>query len=467
MRPGPTLCTVVFLVLLPGAAGAYDFTIDSRTALQVYDITGPAGTPPIARRRILQTLRLGAYDFIAPAPSAPRLSVVLALRLDSDFGIAHDEVDTDEVRTRYVPGLVPHDVDLTYGWIDGQGFWGGWLDFRLGRQFVVDALGWSSFDGALVRVQSPFWVRVEAYGGLEVRGGMPLSPSTFETDGTQRLPRGGLDPSAYPAIDEPALAPVWGAALESTGMMWVHGRVSYREVQTEGRINDRRLGYSANVTPFEPLTARAALVWDLHLGFVSEVNGGVEVQVLRPLVLGAEFVHFTPTFDGDSIWNFFPVEPMNDARLRAQVQLAEGLEASAMGFARLLSAETPADAEGASESDVVTDLGGAASVRGWSRVAEIQGRLHGSDGYGGLRLGADAWAMRRLWNDRLAATLRLSLWRWANREEPATTAFAYVVGGEYRFSQPAKLLVELEHDVGQAVGHRFRLLALLDLRFRP
>jgi hypothetical protein len=149
------------------------------------------------------------------------------------------------------------------------------------------------------------------------------------------------------------------------------------------------------------------------------------------------------------------------------VQLAEGLEASAMGFARLLSAEAPADAEGAPEPDVVTDLGGAASVRGYNRVAEIQGRLHGSDGYGGLRLGADAWAMRRLWNDRLAATLRLSLWRWANREDPATTAFAYVVGGEYRFSRPAKLLVEMEHDIGEAVGHRFRLLGLLDLRFRP
>lgn len=467
MRPAWTLLAVVTLLLLPDAAHAYDFTIDSRTALQVYDITGPAGTPAIARRRILQTLRLGAYDFITPAPKAPRLSVVLALRLDSDFGIGSDELDTDEIATRYVPGLVAHDVDLTYGWIDGQGFLGGWLDFRLGRQFVIDALGWSSFDGALVRVQSPFWVRVEGYGGLEVRGGMPLSPSTFETDGTQRLPRGGLDPAVYPAIDEPALAPVWGVALETTGIMWVHGRASFREVQTEGRINERRLGYTASVTPFEPVTARAALVWDLHLGFISEVNGGVEVQVARPLVLGAEFVHFTPTFDGDSIWNFFPVEPMNDARLRAQVELAEGLEASALGFARLLSAKTIAEADAPAETDVVTDLGGSASVRGYNRVAEIQGRVHGSDGYGGLRLGADAWAMRRLWNDRLAATLRLSLWRWAQRDEDPTTAFAYVVGGEYRFSQPAKLLVEMEHDIGEAVGHRFRLLALLDLRFTP
>lgn len=465
MRLRPTLLVLGFLVLLPGAAAAYDFTIDSRTALQAYDITGPGGSPSLSRKRILQSLRLGAYDFITPAPDSPHLSVVLALRLDSDFGIGSDEVDPDEVTTRYVPGLVQHDVDLTYGWIDGQGFLGGWLDFRLGRQFIVDPLGWSSFDGGLVRVQTPWFVRIEGHGGIQVRGGNPLSPSTFETDGTQRFPRGGLDPEVYPAIDEPSLAPEWGLAIESTGVMWVHGRVSFREVQSEGRIQERRLGYTASVTPLDFVTARAAAVWDLHLGFVSEVNGGVEVEVAEPVVLGAEFVHFTPTFDGDSIWNFFPVEPMNDARLRMQLKLADGLEASALGFARLLSSADP-DPD-VKKADVVTDLGGSASVRGWNRVAEISGRVHGSDGFGGLRLGADAWAMRRLWNDRLAATLRLSVWRWTHRTEGDTMAFAYVVGGEYRFSRPAKLLVELEHDIDDIVGNRFRLLALLDLRFTP
>jgi hypothetical protein len=458
----PTLLLASSLLLFPGAAPAYDFTIDSQTALQAYDITGPGGTPSRSRKRILQSLRLGAYDFIERAPDAPRLSVVLALRLDSDFGVASDEVDTDEVQTRYVPGLVAHDVDLTYGWVDGQGFLGGVLDFRLGRQFVVDSLGWSSFDGGLVRVQTPWFVRVEGYGGIEVRGGNPLSPSTFEIDGTQRLPRGGLDPATYPAIEEPALAPVWGVALESTGVMWIHGRASYREVQSEGRIQQRKAAYSATLNPVEPLTIRAAAVWDMHLAFVSEVNGGVEVQVAEPVVVGAEFVHFTPTFDGDSIWNFFPVEPMNYARLRMQLELADGLDASALGFARLLSATDSSD-----ERHFVTDAGGSASLRGYNRVAELQGRIHGSDGFGGLRLGADAWAMRRFWNDRLAATLRLSVWRWNRREQGDTTAFSYVVGGEYHFSRPAKLLVELEHDIDDLVGHRLRLLALLDLRFTP
>ena len=443
-------------------AAAYDFTIDAKTALQVYEIAGPGGAPSYARRRILQTLRLGAYDFIAPARDAPRLSIVLALRLDSDFGVGASERDTDAIHTAYVPGLIAHDVDLTYGWIDGHGFLRGWLDFRAGRQFVVDALGWSSFDGGLVRVQTPFWVRVEGYGGLEVRGAMPLSPSTFELDGTQRVPRAGLDPSEYPTIEVPALAPLWGVALETTGIMWVHGRASFREVQSEGRIQERRLGYSASVTPIEPLTARGSFVWDLHVGLVSEVTGGFEIQVLDPLVLGAEFVHFTPTFDGDSIWNFFPVEPMNDARLRAQVRIAEGLEASALGFARLFSAE--GDLTGA---DVVTDAGGSASVRGFNRVAEVQARLHGSDGWGGLRLGVDAWAHRSLWNDRLAASLRLSLWRWKTREQGDQTAFATVLGGEYHFSRPAKLLVEVEHDVDKLVGQRFRILGMLDLRFSP
>jgi hypothetical protein len=357
-----------------------------------------------------------------------------------------------------VPGLAAHDVDLMYAWIDGQRFLNGWLDFRLGRQFVVDSLGWSSFDGAQVALQTPWWIRVEGYAGLEVRGATPLSPSAFELDGTQRLPRAGLDPSAYPAIEEPAFAPVWGVALESRGMMWAHGRVTFREVQSEGRVQERRLGYSASVTPIEPLTVRGSVVWDLHLGFVPEVTGGVDVQVARPLVLGAEYVHFTPTFDGDSIWNFFPAEPMNDARLRAQLRIRDGLDLSALAFARLFDGG----------SDTVTDLGGSASVRGWNRVVELQGRLHGSDGYGGLRLGADAWARRAFDDGRLALTLRLSAWRWSKRSgADLGNAFAYVLGGEYRFSHPAKIIVEAEHDMDRVAGQRFRLLAMLDLRFAP
>ncbi len=51
---------------------------------------------------------------------------------------------------------------------------------------MSDVLGWWSFDGALLRVTTPYYVQLEAYGGLEQRGGLPLSTSRFERQGIWR-----------------------------------------------------------------------------------------------------------------------------------------------------------------------------------------------------------------------------------------------------------------------------------------
>src|SRR6478609_1237237 len=78
----------------------------------------------------------------------------------------HFEGDPNNV-TRFVPGFTENAVDLQYGYLEGRRVF-GFLQFRLGRQYLTDTLGWTSFDGGLVRVAVPALpLAIEAEGGLE------------------------------------------------------------------------------------------------------------------------------------------------------------------------------------------------------------------------------------------------------------------------------------------------------------
>ncbi|HSN98697.1 MAG TPA: hypothetical protein VLS89_10450, partial [Candidatus Nanopelagicales bacterium] len=161
--------------LAPGRAAAADFEVQSSTAAQAYQVASPWGDPILDRRRLLQTLSLGVYNLQGDyVPGEADYSVVMMMRLDADFGVnahltgADTGGETNYARgsgARFIPGLAAAPVDLMYGYVEGRNLAGGWLGFRLGRQYVVDALGWWSFDGALVRVTSPYFVQAEMYGG--------------------------------------------------------------------------------------------------------------------------------------------------------------------------------------------------------------------------------------------------------------------------------------------------------------
>ena len=89
---------------------------------------------------------------------------------------------------------------------------------------MTDALGWWSFDGGLVKVTTPFYVQAEAYGGLEQRGGLPLSTSRFErkasgaaaTAASASAPISRASPTT-PRIIYAEPAPAFGVALETSG----------------------------------------------------------------------------------------------------------------------------------------------------------------------------------------------------------------------------------------------------------
>lgn len=529
---------VLSSVLLAREAAAADFQIESTTAVQAYEVASPWGDTILERRRLLQTLGLAVYNIQGKyVPGEADYSAVVRMRLDADFGVnghlegAQEGGETNyrsDGGSRFIPGLRELPLDLMYAYFEGRNVAGGWLGFKVGRQYVTDVLGWWSFDGALVRVTTPFFVQIEAYGGLEQRGGLPLSTSRFERQGVWRGSHGGFgsDPSQpdsasdYPSYHLAQMAPAFGVALESAGPSFIHGRLSYRRVYNLGetitqqfpdpgggyrtaegmRISQDRLGYAADIHGANIGGLKGGFTYDFYNQLVGSFYGGLDVYLGSRLTIGADVDYFEPTFDADSIWNWFTHEPVTTITGRAALDVTPELDIAASGGVRMWSAQGDPEEFGRGQceaaqleadcvgevsfdaatnayprnektlavtttTDVLANLAGRYRLR--SAKVELRGMLQ--TGERGHRTGADLSGEKRLHGERFALGARVSLYSWADplRPDRDATSFGYVLGAGYRPAELADFKLEWEHDMNRLVGQRFRIVGLLNLRVAP
>lgn len=484
----------------PRAASALEPEITSDTAAQFYDVRSPTGETVVPRRRLTTTLGVSAYDLLdhdkVDDRNLSELSFRARMRYDADFGASPGEADSTNA-SRFVPGFSRGPVDLMYGYVEGRKFAGGWLNFKLGRQYQTDSLGWWSFDGLDLKATTPFFLAVEGYGGLEVRGGMPLSTSRFERDGVWRGDRSGYDPSLYPAFQPNDVAPAMGVAVESAGVNWIHGRLTYRRVYNTGssnvsewasglstpvsydgtRISQERLGYAADVVLSDLGSLRGGITYDLYLAKVGSAYGSFDWYTTKKLTLSLDYDFYAPTFDADSIWNFFAGEPMNDVGARAAFDLSQYLQLAGGAHTRIFTTQTSAFATIPSPNITSTsdpnyypsnglafDGGFNASIN--QHVGENINAIHTSGNFGkdGDRAGGDILVQRVLYS-RLILSGRPSVWQWNDKLRPDrdATSFGMVAGIGYKMTPRTKILFEEELDANRLVGVRNRAMVWLNV----
>ncbi len=517
-RPGrPVLAALLGLAaaLAPGTARALDAEVTSDSSAQFYDVRSPAPTAfgnitVLNRRRLTTSLGLGIYNLMdAPQgdSKAPDLSFRGRIRYDADYGIPSSQSDASNPQNfpSVVPGLDQQLFDLMYAYIEGRRFAGGWLGFKVGRQYVTDVLGWWAFDGGQVNVTTPYYFKAEAYGGLEERGGIPLSTPRFDAPGVWAGDRSGYASSLYPQFQPARLAPAFGVALESTGVTWIHGRLTYRRVYNTGssntsefasgltpptladgsRVSSERLGYAMDASLADIGGAKAGIIYDFYRGDITSIYGSLDWYASPKITVSADYDYYVPSFDGDSIWNFFAGEPMNDVGLRGNVDIDDRLSIAGGAHLRVYSVQTspfcdvttqcgttmfmPSTYYNAAATYFPTnghpfDEGG--DIRARWRTAETNIALQATGAWGaeGDRVGGDLSA-ERIFESRYIAMARTGVWQWDDKLRPdrSTTTFNYVLGAGYRFAQRSQGTVEFEHDISGLVGNRFRLLFLLTL----
>jgi hypothetical protein len=478
---------VLASVLASAPAWGMDTEVTTDTTAQFYEVRSPSGQTILARRRLTTTLGAAAYD-ILPRPKEagqellPDLSVRIRLRYDADYGAAAEEADPTSP-ARWVPGFQRGPVDLMYGYVEGRRFLKGTLGFKLGRQYIADSLGWWSFDGGLVRVTTPVWVVVEGYGGFEVRGGMPLSPSAdrWSRGGVWRGDRSKVDPALWPSFQPVDLAPAFGVGVETQGVHWVHGRLSYRRVYNTGpsntsqfasatsapvgydgmRVSQERLGYSLMASHPNVGALQGGLQYDFYANRFTNLYAGAEVYTGKHLTLGADYDYWRPSFDADSIFNFFGTEPTHTLAARADVDLGK-LQLAGSSLLRAYHTE----ANPAYGSTAVGTYAGGFTLSGRYRTGamSIGARSDVQAGDGGRRGGADLFG-ERTFGDHYVVSGRVGGWEWKDTLRPERSAFnfGYVLGLGYKFFRNSQAMVEWQHDANRFAGQRFRVMFWLAL----
>ncbi len=536
-------------VLFGGAASARaaDVEVSANTAAQAYEVANPWGSYRLERRRITESLGFSLYhlqgDYV---PGKADYSARVMFRLDADVGVnAHLPTAQAGAETsfgtaggsRYVPGLAPAHLDMMYAYVEGRNLAHGFLGFRIGRQYMTDVLGLWSFDGGLVRVTTPFFVEVEAYGGLEQRGGLVLSTSRYEQQGVWRGTHADFGTQAnqprvsdFPSYQKPSVAPAFGFALESNGPNWIHGRLSYRRVYSIGdttsrqfadpaggyqtvsgmRVSSDRIGYAANIGEGSIGGLKGGFTYDFYNTLVPHAFAGVEAYLGKRVTVGGDFDYYQPTFDADSIWNWFTKEPQISATGRVAARFTDRLSLSASGGPKFfftdgdpnafykgecavakLGNRADGSALPCSGFDVVTNFDtlkktgtnayvrnadnrntkilpdgmGQVALRFRLSTAKVELRSMAEAGHRGRRVGGDMSLDKSFVGGMWALGGRVSLYNFHDptRADRDATSFGYVIGAGWRPLDLSRINIEWEHDINRLAGSRFRLLAMLDV----
>lgn len=478
-----------------------DAEVTSDTTAQFYELRSPTGDTIIARRRLTTTLGVAVYDLFDKVddPRAPTLSFRARLRYDADYGGNAEETAIHRP-DRLIPGLSRGPVDLMYGYVEGRRYLNGLLGFRIGRQYVTDALGWWSFDGGQVKIVTPYFFAVEVYGGLEQRGGFPLSTSRYARGGVWRGDRAGYerDPTLYPSFQPSDIAPAIGGAIESAGVPWLHSRLTYRRVHNTGasnvsqltsgtrstatyegtRLSQERVGFALDGSLPALGGVKAGMSYDLYVKAMANVFASVDWYASRALTMSVDYDYFRPTFDADSIWNFFMAMPMNDIGLRASWDPTSRVSVSGALRARAFTLQTepeegltsPTSPNGLSEANVYPSSGvdpmGGASLAGRYRIGEgfIGARGAADVHRTGDRVGVDVYGERTL-EARYVLQARTGVWRWNDklRADREATSFGYVLAAGYKLFPRSMVLADFQHDMNRVGGQRLRTMLWLTI----
>ncbi|MCZ7680441.1 MAG: hypothetical protein M5U28_17425 [Sandaracinaceae bacterium] len=294
-----------------GAASALDVQLDTDTSFQLYEVRSPGARAFLARRRLLSRLSLRvAHQLEEPddAGRALRLVGEAQLRLEQDFGetclldreLCVNALDPEQP-SAWQPLAADTRLDVPAVWIELSGPPLG-TSARLGRQLVLDPIGFARFDGLRASAAPLRWLEIEALAGLLVRGTSLAATPRSDPQGSIPLESERAVPWAAP----PADTWVVGGALEGRAGRFLRVRLSARHMwEQDGEVLSR-VALGASSQPLDWLTLSGSGVWDLLSSEVIQAAAEIAAGT-REVTVRAGVDHHVPRFDPGTIWAWFTV----------------------------------------------------------------------------------------------------------------------------------------------------------------
>jgi len=440
------------------------------------------------------------------------------LRIDHDFGVfTSGRVKLTEATRRDAIDVYPElaesvaGLDLLYGHVSIDGLADGRVSLQLGRVLVDDGWGTSGVDGGTARALVPSTpLAVTVTGGVRVRASSPLGLSAYELDGTSgagcREYVEGPTPGtgAWKLIDRnraitntrlesdfeycpqrERLQPTIGVAVATSKLRGVGAELGYRRTwsSTVGVIDGvDRLDYpDLGLYPNDFGQAPGSGVNEerVHLRLHGELaRGKLAVRpfasarysllhaVLDRADLGVRLErgkhglepkveYFYPTFDGDSIFNVFSIEPAADARIGYRYD--GEVRATANAWLRRYTGGNAAYA-GGSDVSVERDV-----------TSRLRTRLDGlwDDGYGGRRAGGSGEVG---WRPTMTSWVRgrvIVLGVAPDDGRPRYVSTSTMLSSTLELGDVAALHLIGESSFDDRQNGQLRALVILDLAFAP
>ena len=453
-----------------------------------------------------------------------RISWQSYLRVDHDFGdwssgqitlpgpIRRDALDVIPELQEWVAQL-----DLMYGYVQLDGLADGDATLQLGRILADDGWGTTAYDGGSAKYRIGE-VAVTANAGLRVRAASPLGVASYELDGTsgagcQEYVEGPTPGTGHwQLIDRmrtitnhrltsdfeycpqrDVAQPTVGVSLATARTRHWVGEIGYRRTwsDTVGLIGEaaRDPATDKGLYPNEFGQAPATGVneerlWgrvqgdvragDLRLepyadarfsilnAVFDRADAGVRVRdgdhVLEPRV-----EYFFPTFDGDSIFNAFSIEPTTDARLAYTFAPSGPWRGTADAWLRRYAHEDNTSSYAGGFDAGVEHVFG----------AQWRGRADAlwDDGYGGRRVGGDAeaaWRVERdLWLRARAIVLGVHEDQQLTVIARSYVTSSVVASSTFQLSDGVGLHAIAESDYDAIHDLQLRVIGVLDFAFYP
>jgi hypothetical protein len=456
-----------------------------------------------------------------------RISWQSYLRIDHDYGeytsgkvilplsvpVRRDALDVTPELGESVASL-----DLLYGYVELAGLVDDRLTVQVGRLLSDDGWGTAGVDGATARLRVPETpLTVAATAGFAVRASSPLGVAAYELDGTagagcQEYVEGPTPGTGTwqlidrnRAVTNHALAsdyetcpqrdvrqPTAGVALQTAAIHGFAGEIGYRrtwsrtvgitglavqpvpdlglypdeygqapgsgvdEERVWARVHGALRAGDVTIAPYAD--ARYSL---LHAG-IDRADAGVRLSrgahSLEPAI-----EYFSPTFDGDSIFNAFSIEPTTDVRLA--YERAGELAIRASGWLRAYRHEDGlASYAGGGDAGVARGFGS----RWRARLDALW-----DDGYGGRRVGGSGevgwrpvptmWLRGRL----IALAVAQDGGGDGSAARPRYVTSSAVTSWTWRLADGVALhtILELDRDAQHAA--QYRAIGMFDFAFAP
>jgi len=448
-----------------------------------------------------------------------RISWQSYLRIDHDFGqytagrillspaVRRDAIDVIPELADSVAGF-----QLLYGYLELAGIGDDRATIRLGRVLADEGWGTTGIDGGSARIELPPPLAVTAAGGLRVRASSPLGVTAYELDGTsgagcrEYVEAAAPGAGAWKLIDRDRMIqnrrlasdfeycpqrdvaqPTVGVALATSRLRRFGAEVGYRRTwsRTVGVIGDvDRLGFpDVGLYPNESGQAPGSGVNEerLHARVHGELAAGglalepfanarlsllhavldradAGVRIRRgPHAVEPSLEYFYPTFDGDSIWNAFSIEPTTDVRLGYRYDGA--VRAAANAWLRRYAHE---DGEGS----ISGGLDGSIEQRLGPRW-RVRADALWDGGYGGRRVGGSGEAAWQRRDRDLWVRGRMIVLGVAPDDRARYVDTSAVLSTTWRVADAVAIHAIAEADFDEQHALQTRAIAVLDLAFTP